>query len=135
MKKGKNIFTDAPDCATSTDGALAGLFRKIMIEDKIVLRLPQWIQEYADRTEETSNGKSKCKHNMTTHIKNKIMTIKSFINIFQNVIKAKRVDFNVTIYYSNGKITNHGETLNLSDDDYDEDITNETKTEGMNDAK
>lgn len=120
--KPKNIFKDAADCVASSEGTLAKLFRKIVVEDKIIHRLPQWIEDYAERTEETTNGKSKCRHNMSTHIRNKSMTIKSFINIFHNVIRAKKIDINISIHYKNGIVTNHGETINLDDDMEDEEI-------------
>lgn len=112
-----NIFSKKGKPVNSADGALARLFRKIVMEDKLLSRIDSLVNSYADRTETTKAGKSKCKNNLFTHIGNNKMTFKIFVMLLQKVFRVKKIDVNITIFYSKDKVTNHSETLILNDDE------------------
>jgi len=112
----KNIFSKKGQPVNSADGALARLFRKIVVEDKLLPRVETLVNSYAERTETTRAGKSKCKNNLFTHIGNNKMTFKIFVMIMQKVFRVKKIEVNITIFYSRDKVSNHSETLILSED-------------------
>ena len=112
-----NLFSKKGKPVNSADGSLAKLFRKIVMEDKLLSRVEPLVNSYAEQTETTKAGKSKCKNNLLTHISNNKMSFKIFVMLLQNVFRVKKIDINITIFYGKGKVTNHSETLTLSDEE------------------
>lgn len=112
----KNIFSKKGPIANSPDGVMAGLFRKIVIEDKLAPRVENLVASYADRTETTRAGKSKSRNNLLTHINNSKMTFKIFIMLLQKVFKVEKVEISITLFYPKEKVTNHTETLILKEE-------------------
>ncbi len=112
-----DIFSKNPRTDSTADGALARLFRKIVTENKLLPRIESLINKYADKTETTKAGKSKCKNNMMTHARNKKMSFKIFTMLLQDIFMVRKIEINITIFYSKDKVTNHSETITLNDDD------------------
>jgi len=115
----KNMFSKKGPPVNSADGALARLFQKIVIEDKLAPRLESLVVNYAERTETTRATKSKVKNNLFTHINNNKMTFKILVMLLQKVFRVKKIEINITIFYSKDKVTNHSETLLLSEEQDD----------------
>ena len=115
----KNIFNKKGPPVNTSDGSLAKLFQTIVTEDKLTSSIENRVTNYAERTETTRSGKSKVKNNLFTHIHNNKMTFKILVMLLQKVFNVKKIEINVTIFYSKDKVTNHSETLLLSEDQDD----------------
>lgn len=113
----EKYFTDNPKTDSTADGALANLFRTIVTEDKLLPRIKPLVSSFAERTEHTKAGKNKCINNKMVHINNKKMSFKIFTMLLQDIFRVKKIELNITIFYSKDKVSNHSETIVLNDDD------------------
>ena len=111
---GTDMFSKKPP-ANTADGVVTRIFRKIIQKDVGQVAAIRLLNRYVAETETTKAGMSKCRNNYLNHMKNNKMTFKIFIDILSKIFKVRKLEFTVTIFYNNNKVTSHSETLVLNE--------------------
>lgn len=91
------MFTES--IVNNASGAVALLFRKIIIDNKLSNQFKNLIDVYADNNSKDSQEKSKIKTNYTTHFNSGELTIKIFNMLFRDILKVKSITYTLDVKY------------------------------------
>ena len=109
--------------SNSEAGVLAKLWRKIIIENNMKQKLMSRINDYLNKSPINSRVKVVKKKNRSTIMENAFdgkMTMKVFLYLVFNILRAKSVDITIKVNMPDGKCSLHNITVDsncLEDDD------------------
>ena len=112
-------------------GALAKLWKKIIVETGMVNSLDHMINRYSRRSSTIKAGKIKTKSHITKDINSSAMSWKTFTDLLLNFIGVLKFDISIKMYYRNGDTSVHTMTIIKNDNvgkENDEDTRNSEKS-------
>ena len=112
-------------------GALAKLWKKIIVETGMVNSLDHMINRYSRRSSTIKAGKIKTKSHITKDINSSAMSWKTFTDLLLNFIGVLKFDISIKMYYRNGDTSVHTMTIIKNDNvgkENDEDTRNSKKS-------
>ena len=98
--------------ATNESGALAKLWRLVLVENNLVPQLTYLINKYVSKTKylETNGLKAqklKTKSTITADVTSRTMTMKTFLYLLFNFLNAKEVEISVKVTFPSGVTSTH----------------------------
>ena len=131
-----NKYTRGPtkfsmEVSKTEAGALAKLWKKIIVETGMVNSLDHMINRYSRRSSTIKAGKIKTKSHITKDINSSAMSWKTFTDLLLNFIGVLKFDISIKMYYRNGDTSVHTMTIIKNDNvgkENDEDTRNSEKS-------
>ena len=99
------------EVAKTEAGALAKLWKKIIIETGMEHSLDNMINRYARKSSTMKAGKLKTKSHITKDIHSKSMSWKTFVDLLLNFVGVLKFDITIKLYYRNGDTSLHTMTI------------------------
>jgi len=132
-----NKYTRGPtkfsmDVSKTEAGALAKLWKKIIVETGMVNSLDHMINRYSRKSSTMKAGKIKTKSHITKDINSSAMSWKTFTDLLLNFIGVLKFDISIKMYYRNGDTSLHTMTIIKNDNiekDNDEDTGDSEKSD------
>ena len=134
---GRSKYTRGPtkfsmEVSKTEAGALAKLWKKIIVETGMVNSLDHMINRYSRRSSTMKAGKIKTKSHITKDINSSAMSWKTFTDLLLNFVGVLKFDISVKLYYRNGDTSLHTMTIikndNVEKEKEDEDTRNSKKS-------
>ena len=83
----------------SAGGLIALLFRKIIVNNNLLLTMDSLIDSYVNANYKTTYERTANKTNFLTTLKKGVMTLNKFIEMFKKLFKVKYMSFKVVTIY------------------------------------
>jgi len=132
----RNKYTRGPtkfsmEVSKTEAGALAKLWKKIIVENGMVNSLDHMINRYSRRSSTMKAGKIKTKSHITKDINSSAMSWKTFTDLLLNFVGVLKFDISIKMYYRNGDTSLHVMTIIKNDNvekEEDEDTRDSEKS-------